>query len=403
MPGILAVASQINVTGINNMIKTCGKFLLSILAIITGIIGIFLITIKNNFVNPEVYKQAIESSEFYYELEQVIIEKINAQVMQSNTDESQEEILKIALDYVFDKLNLSSLFQKSFDTNFDNFFAWINGEVGEIFIFFPRTELEQNFSIGNIKQLLLDNLKEFYMSMPECTDAETVDVILNSIFLETYPSCYVPESENFIDFDSLKPEVEKKFNEIVGDQSLESFLDDSDLGYLSEKTPITTIFENSEKNSDDTIQKLENIKSFFNFLGIGSWILIEISLLLAIFSSLLGGIKLGSISNFFAIYLITGIILLFIGLSTSFLPELLLNSIPINELSETPSIVPIMEKVTTILSDILRQLFETNLQIGLILVITNILGLLTLFGIKSLMKKNVITSKENGDNETQDD
>jgi len=302
----------------------CKKILRSFLvsfAIITSIVGILIVSIKQSAFSADTYTKALDNSGIY----KILTEQMTSQTFGEGT--------QIYTDFIFENLDIEEIFQKTANTNLERAFEWLNYNSDQLHIFVPVNEIKENISNDDLIALNVDSFDEHYKTLPECTPKQIQKLLVldfDNLSEESDAElCYSEE------FESKLPEFKEAFSTLIQDETadkdlVEEMLKSFGLENVEENISVTELLQGeTNEETANNVNNFEMIRFFFRVYGIIGWVLIVISLIAALLFVLTGRKRINRIiANFANIFIITAVVVTILSFLLPSVTKRIINSIP---------------------------------------------------------------------------
>ncbi|MFQ5493018.1 MAG: hypothetical protein ACE5DX_02545 [Candidatus Dojkabacteria bacterium] len=303
----------------------CGRiirFLLSAIAIFLVFLGILLLALRIPLLNANTYKTALENSGIY----STAREQAEAFLLPDREDEKTAGAY-VFLDPILDNLDIEEVLRTTVNNNLDNFFSWVNGTSEKLTIYFPRTTLVQSFKFEELEANLISEFRDQIAELPECTEAELLELKKN----ETGEELFIPECRPPGEFDDViaasQEDLLDEIKTLFGEENpVEVALDEANLGHLNESTDLRTLIENQPgTNAGEALNSLEQIRNYVFYTLILGWALIFVAALLLVIVIITGKLSnKGTLTTISNIFLVVGVLLTVVAFLGMRLPDMIL-------------------------------------------------------------------------------
>ncbi len=336
------------------------KFTLGFIAVILGIVGIVLLTLRTQAFNADTYKSALSSTNLYDRA----IDKV------FSFAPSENESAKIFIDPILENLDEKTVLVKTVESNLDNVESWMNGK--ELFIYFPREDLLNAFDLNDIKENVFEEYDSEFAKLPTCSN-EQLSELQNALQnKEIYLECKPNESDYPNYYNDLKSNLTAKLDEIFSsDNPIGLTLDEAGLGYLSENTKFEDVLNSQKdgfKDPKETLKSLDQVQRVFVISRIVAIGIIVLSVIFALFTALLAKNKFKFMAiNFTNIYIIVGTILSVCALILkTFIPKFI-DQIDVSKLAKEQEAIPFAQDALIAGEQIILNVVQSLLVISLII------------------------------------
>lgn len=292
------------------------RILIAFLAIVSGTIGITIVTLRLRAIDPITYQRALGQSGIYREI------RINLENLLIEKTAGKEFINSDVAAAVLTPLDLPGLVVETGEKNIDNFFAWANNQKAEIHLYFPRTEIQERFADPELKAKSLPGLETAMARLPECDENHT----LTKMLPDCKPVNEIQQQQFSTNLDLFYARLSENSNFVDELMAANGFPD------ISEDTTIKELLANQSTQDRvanetffQTINDLISSSSIFGIAGIVISLMLCLGILILCMSS---GHWRNLLISFALIYMLTGISTLFIGLILSTNPGVVVNSLP---------------------------------------------------------------------------
>lgn len=343
------------------------------MAVASAFFGLLLLTVSQQLLNPNLYKQSLETSGIYYQIDS----QIQARLLSQLDKEQQDSSAFVLLRPIIRSIEFDDIAKEIAEENIERALSFIDSRSESLEFYFPKERLQSNYNSAEIAKGFLEAIEREFVMLEACT------VTQENIILEDFsnreqlliPSC-LPSDQKLRE-DILNAIEKKAVTTLDNENLLATILDESGLGDLNENTPIALLIRD-ESQLAQIKDALDLTRAIFSFRVIIPLLLILASVFFTIIALTQKNLNLRiiirtlSLISFFSALLLT---------LTALIPRLIVEDIVSRVISEH-------QTLSVLATQFVKGLLEPPLYVGIALLLFTILLRIALLFINANIKSD---------------
>ena len=337
-------------------------------AILFASTGILAFWLRLQIFNPGWYQQAIDQSHLYSSVAAFAkddgLSQLFTPVEYSELQIDYSGLVRPAIGVVLDQIEIETLLQLVIENNLSHVLLWLDGQDDQLYIYFPKTYLLENIDTATLLNQLDVEVISTYKRLATCTGQQEQDLLAADTLNIARLPCMPAAGKAYL------AEFEGRISSLDSQGLFEYVLNEGELAMLSERTPISSLFEAD-------VDFLMCSRQIQEYVALSAWVaptFMIIGLILSALVTFLSDHKLRTLSK---LSLMVGLILALIGATVSavlggLVPELLTH---MPELSRFGSL---SESVANLMQLLIQGMFNPVLAMGSVLAVVSFMVFIVL-------------------------